>query len=64
MKIKYDKEVDILYVSFLENEIVESDEQKPGIIMDYDKDGNIVGLEILNATDKIGKPGNVTYEVA
>jgi len=64
MKIKYDKEVDILYISFLENKIIESDEQKPGIIMDYDKDGNIVGLEILNATDKIGKPGNVTYEVA
>ena len=64
MKIKYDKEVDILYISFLENKIIESDEQKPGIIMDYDKDGNIVGLEILNATEKIGKPGNVTYEVA
>jgi len=64
MKIKYDKEVDILYVSFLENEIMESDEQEPGIIMDYDKDGNIVGLEILNASDKIGKPGNVIYEVA
>jgi uncharacterized protein YuzE len=47
MKIRYDKETDILYVSFLNNEILESDEQKPGIIMDYDKDGNIVGFEIL-----------------
>jgi len=32
--------------------------------MDYDKEGNIVGLEILNASEKIGKPGNVIYEVA
>jgi uncharacterized protein YuzE len=64
MKIKYDKETDILYVSFLDNKIVESNEQKPGIIMDYDKEGNIVGLEILNASEKIGKPGNVIYEVA
>jgi uncharacterized protein YuzE len=64
MKIRYDKETDILYVSFLNNEVLESDEQKPGIIMDYDKDGNIVGFEILNASDKIGKPGNIIYEFA
>ena len=38
-KVGYDKETDILYVSFLENKIAESDEQKPGIIMDYDADG-------------------------
>jgi uncharacterized protein YuzE len=64
MKIKYDKENDILYVRFLETKIAESDEQKPGIIMDYDADGNMVGLEVLNASEKIGTPGNVTYELA
>jgi uncharacterized protein YuzE len=64
MKIKYDKETDILYVRFLETKIAESDEQKPGIIMDYDADGNMVGLEVLNASEKIGTPGNVTYELA
>ena len=37
MKAKYDKEVDVLYITFSENEIVESDEDKPGIILDYDK---------------------------
>ena len=64
MKIKYDKETDILYVRFLETKIAESEEQKPGIIMDYDADGNMVGLEVLNASEKIGTPGNVTYELA
>ena len=64
MKIKYDKETDILYVRFLETKIAESDEQKSGIIMDYDADGNMVGLEVLNASEKIGTPGNVTYELA
>lgn len=43
---------------------LESEEQKPGIIMDYDKDGNIVGFEILNVSEKIGKPGNIIYEFA
>lgn len=64
MKIKYDKEVDILYVNFLDNKIMESDEQKPGIIIDYDVNGNMVGIEVLNASEKIGQPGNVTYEFA
>ena len=64
MRIKYDKENDILYLSFLDNKIIESDEQKPGIIIDYDENDNMVGLEILNATEKIGKPGNITYEFA
>ncbi len=64
MKIRYDKEVDILYVSFLDSQIAESDEQKPGIIIDYDVNDNIVGIEVLNASEKIGQPGNVTYEFA
>jgi uncharacterized protein YuzE len=51
-------------LSFLDSKIVESDEQKPGIIIDYDIDGNMVGLEMLNASEKIGKPGNVIYELA
>ncbi len=64
MKIKYDKQQDIIYFKFLESQVVESDEQKPGIIMDYDKEDNIVGIEVLEASKKMGKPGSVSYEVA
>lgn len=64
MKVKYDKEVDVLYIVFSENKIKESDEDKPGIILDYDKDGGIVGIEILNASKKMKNPTKVEYEVA
>ncbi len=64
MKIRYDKEVDVLYISFSENKITESDEDKPGIILDYDKSGTIVGLEILDASKKMKNPTKVEYEVA
>ncbi len=37
MKIKFSKELNILYVNLSDQEIVESNEQKPGIIIDYDK---------------------------
>ena len=64
MKVKYDKEVDVLYISFSKKKIKESDEDKPGIILDYDKQGSIVGIEILNASKKMKNPAKVEYEIA
>lgn len=63
MNVKYDKEVDVLYIGFSEEKIKESDEEKPGIILDYDKQGSIVGIEILNASKRMGNPAKVEYEV-
>ncbi len=64
MKIKYDKEVDILYISFSNESIKESDEDKQGIIIDYSENGNIVGIEILDASKKMPQPTKLEYEVA
>ena len=64
MKVRYDREVDILYIEVTENKIEESDEDKPGVIIDYDKDGDIVGIEILQASKKMSNPAKVEYEVA
>jgi uncharacterized protein YuzE len=64
MKVKYDKEVDVLYLVFSEKQIKESDEEKPGIILDFDKDGGIVGIEILNASKKMKNPASIEYEAA
>jgi uncharacterized protein YuzE len=59
MKVTYDPEVDVLHVLFSNAPIEESDEDKPGVILDYDKDGNIVGLEILDAQKRMGGRENV-----
>ncbi len=64
MKVKYDKEVDIIYIKFSEQPVNESDEDKPGIILDYAADGSIVGIEILNASLKISQPNIIEHEVA
>jgi uncharacterized protein YuzE len=64
MKVKYDKEVDILYINLSEEKIFESDEDKPGIILDYDEKGNIVGIEVINASLKIPQPMKFEYEIA
>ncbi len=64
MKVKYDKEVDILYIKLSDAPIKESDENKPGVILDYAEDGVIVGIEILNASIKMPQPNILEHEVA
>ena len=63
MKVTYDSEVDVLRVLFSGARIEESDEDKPGVILDYDAAGNVVGLEILNASQRVDNPRAVDYAV-
>jgi len=64
VKVTYDPEVDVVRIILSDAAIEESDEDKPGLILDYDKDGNIVGLEILDASKRIENPRSVDYAVA
>jgi uncharacterized protein YuzE len=64
MKIKYDKETDILYIKLNDLPIDESDEDRSGIILDYSVDGQLVGIEILNASKSMDHPSKMEYEVA
>ncbi len=64
MKITYDPEVDIPRIVFSDVAVEESDEEKPGVILDFDKNGNVVGLEILDASKRMENPRSVEYAVA
>ncbi len=55
MRIKVDKESDALYFRLDENKIVDSEEVKPGVILDYDKDENVIGIEFLNISLRASK---------
>lgn len=52
MKITYDKEADALYIKLTEKSIVESEEISDNIVVDFDAENNIVGIEILYFVDK------------
>lgn len=56
MRVIYDPEVNVLRIVLSSRPIEESDEDKPGVILDYDRDGNIVGLEILAASQRVENP--------
>ena len=64
MKVKYDKETDILRITFSDSPIKESDEEKPGLILDYDKEGKVVSIEILDASKNMTNPSSVEIDVA
>ena len=62
MKVIYDHETDTLTVIFTETLVAESDEDKPGVILDYDASGNLVSLEILDASRLVTSPSRVDYQ--
>ncbi len=64
MKVHFDPQVDVLRIIFRDVPIEESDEEKPGVILDYDKDGMIVGVEILDASKQNINPRSIEYSIA
>ena len=63
MKVIYDGATDTLMVILAEAPVAESDEDKPGVILDYDEAGNLVSLEILDASRRVGLPTQIEYQM-
>jgi len=55
VKITVDKEPDTLYFRLDENKIVESEEVRPGVILDFDENDAVVGVEFLNVSSRATK---------
>jgi uncharacterized protein YuzE len=53
MRLKVDKESDALYFRLDESAILESEEVQPGIILDFNADGRVVGIETLNLSTRV-----------
>lgn len=56
MKVIYDAETDVLRIVLSDALIEESNEDSSGVILDYDQAGNVVGLEVLNASTRVKNP--------
>ena len=63
MRVIYDNETDTLTVILADTSVAESDEDKPGIVLDYDASDNLVSLEILDASQRVGRPTLIEYQV-
>lgn len=64
MQATYDRETDTIVLKLNEAKIVESDEEKPGLIIDYDALGNVVRFEILEASTRVANPALMEFGVS
>ena len=64
MKVTYDPEVDVLRILFRNVPIEESDEDKPGVILDYDAEGNLISIEVLDASHRVAEARSMEFQVA
>lgn len=63
MRIAYDQKTDTLTVILKEDvTVAESDEDKPGVILDYDEYGNLVSLEVLDASKRVTDARKIEYQ--
>ncbi len=62
MKVIYDAETDTLDLIFREEAVAESDEVREGIIVDYNRDGKLVSIEVLNASEHVNEPQTMVYQ--
>lgn len=53
MRINYDRRADAMYIRFSEAKYYESDEVKEGVILDFDKKGKIIGVEVLDVSERL-----------
>jgi len=53
MKLNYYPETDSLYIDLSSNTSIESREISEGVVLDYDQNGNVVGIDIDNASKKV-----------
>jgi uncharacterized protein YuzE len=64
MKMIYDKETDTLSIILRPGRVAESDEVREGLILDYDKAGRLVSLELLDASEQVRQPRSVEFALA
>jgi uncharacterized protein YuzE len=65
MKVAYDPRTDTLTVILKEDTAVaESDEEKPGVILDYDAAGDLISLEILDASRRVTETRRMEFQLA
>jgi YD repeat-containing protein len=64
MKVIYDPGTDTLTIVLSDKPVAESDEDKPGIILDYDAAGNLISMKILDASQRVPLLTRIEYQVA
>ena len=63
MKIEYDQQADAMYIRLRAGSVAESDEVHPGVILDFDSEGQVLGIEMLDVSKRTDNPRELAMEL-
>ncbi len=63
MKIEYDPKADAMYIRLIAGTVVESDEVRPGVVFDLDAVGRVLGIEMLDVSQRTDNPRELAMEL-
>jgi uncharacterized protein YuzE len=63
MKIEYDQHADAIYIRLRAGTVVESEEIRPGVVFDYDAEGKVLGIEMLDVSERTDNPRELAMEL-
>ena len=63
MKIEYDQQADAMYIRLRAVSVAESDEVRPGVVLDFDAEGQVLGIEMLDVSKRTDNPRELAMEL-
>ena len=63
MRIEYDPKADAMYIRLIADTVVESDEVRPGVVFDFDINGRVLGIEMLDVSQRTDNPRELAMEL-
>ena len=63
MKVEYDQQADAMYIRLRGGKVIESEEVRPGVVLDFDAEGKVLGIEILDVSLRTDNPRELAMEL-
>ena len=63
MKIEYDQQADAIYIRLRVGVVAESEEVRPGVVLDFDAQGQVLGIEMLDVSKRTDNPRELAMEL-
>ena len=63
MKIEYDHKADAMYIRLIAGTVVESEEVRPGVVFDFDINGRVLGIEMLDVSQRTDNPRELAMDL-
>ena len=63
MKIEYDQQADAMYIRLRAGKVIESEEVRPGVVLDFGDQGQVLGIEMLDVSQRTDNPRELAMEL-